>query len=64
MAKLYLKKQDFCEYVKFGAISWKYDIFSITAWLKFASKNLLHLCDTYYRDCLPHITFCFYLINL
>ena len=28
---LYFKKYDFCEYVKFGAISWKFDILSITA---------------------------------
>ena len=26
-----LKDYDFCEYVKFGAISWKFDILSITA---------------------------------
>ena len=28
-----------CEYVEFEAISWKIDILSITAWLKFESKN-------------------------
>ena len=33
-------------YVKFGAISWKFDILSITAWFKFESKNPLHICDT------------------
>ena len=29
--QLYLKNDDFCEYVEFGAISWKFDILSITA---------------------------------
>ena len=29
-----LKIYDYCEYVKFGAISWKFDILSITAQLK------------------------------
>ena len=29
--QLYLKNYDFCEYVEFGAISWKFDILSITA---------------------------------
>ena len=29
--KIYLKNYDFCENVKFGAISWKFDIWSITA---------------------------------
>ena len=33
------KNYDFCEYVKFGAISWKIDILSITALLKFESEN-------------------------
>ena len=28
--QLYLKNYDFCEYVEFGAISWKFDIFLIT----------------------------------
>ena len=30
----YLKNYDICENVKFGAISWKFDILSITALLK------------------------------
>ena len=29
--QLYFKKYDFCEYVKFGATLWKFDILSITA---------------------------------
>ena len=29
--QFYLKNYDFCEYVEFGAISWKFDILSITA---------------------------------
>ena len=29
--EIYFKNYDFCEYVKFGAISWKFDILSITA---------------------------------
>ena len=33
----YLKNYDFCEYVEFGAISWKIDILSITPKLKFES---------------------------
>ena len=28
--QLYLKNYDFCEYVEFGAISWKFDILSMT----------------------------------
>ena len=36
---LYLKNYDFCEDVKFGAISGKIDILSITALLNFESKN-------------------------
>ena len=31
MLQIYLKNDDFCENVKFGAISWKFDILSITA---------------------------------
>ena len=37
--QLYLKNYDFCEYVTFGAISWKIDILQVTAWLKFKSKS-------------------------
>ena len=33
-----LKNNAFCEYVKFGVISWKFDILLITALLKFESK--------------------------
>ena len=29
--QIYLKNYDLCEYVEFGAISWKFDILSITA---------------------------------
>ena len=36
--QLYLSNYDFCENVKFGAILWKFDILSTTAWLKFESK--------------------------
>ena len=28
--QIYLKKYEFCEYVEFGEISWKFDILSIT----------------------------------
>ena len=31
--QLCLKNYDFCEYVKFRAISWKFDILSTAAWL-------------------------------
>ena len=31
MFQLYFKSYDFYEYVKFGAISWKFDILLITA---------------------------------
>ena len=34
-----IKKYNFCEYVKFGAISWKFGILSISAELKFEFKN-------------------------
>ena len=37
--QLYFKNCDICEYVESGAILWKFDIFSITAKLKFESKN-------------------------
>ena len=57
------KNHDFCEYVKFGAISLKFNILSITAWLKFESKILLNICDTYNCDYLLHTTFRFYLIS-
>ena len=33
------KNYDLCEYVEFGVISWKIDILSITASLKFESEN-------------------------
>ena len=39
MLQIYLKTYDLCEYMEFGAISWKIDILSITASLKFESKN-------------------------
>ena len=52
-----LKNFDFCEYVKYGAISWKNDTLSIT-W-----KVLLYICDTYYCDYLTHTTFHFNLID-
>ena len=29
--QIYLKNYDLCEYVEFGAISWKFDILSVTA---------------------------------
>ena len=35
----YTFNHDFCEYVKFGPISWKIDILLITALLKLKSKN-------------------------
>ena len=37
--QIYLKNYDFCEYVEFGAILWKFDILWITAALKFESEN-------------------------
>ena len=37
--QLYLKNYNFGKYVKFGAISRKFDILSITSQLKFQSKN-------------------------
>ena len=49
------KNDDFCEYVKFGAISWKFVILSITG---SNLKILLHKCDIYNCDYLPHITIC------
>ena len=58
-----LKITIFCENVEFGAILRKFDILSISAWLKFESKILLHICDTYNCDYLPHTTFRFYSID-
>ena len=37
--QLYLKNQNFCEFVKFEAISWKPEFLWITASLKFEFKN-------------------------
>ena len=48
--KYTLKNYDSCEYVKFGAISWKFDILSIT-------------CVTYDCDYLQHSTFRFNVID-
>ena len=39
MLQIYLKNYDLCKYVKFGEISWKFDILSVTASFKFESKN-------------------------
>ena len=63
MWQIYLKNYDICENVKFGAISWKFDILSITAKLKLEFKILLHMCDTYNCDYLKYSTFRFYLID-
>ena len=38
-------------------------ILSITAWLKFESKNSFAICDTNNGDYLQHTTFRFYLID-
>ena len=51
--QLFLKDYNFCEYVKFGAISCKIDILPKTASLKFKSEN-------YHCDYLPNSKFCFY----
>ena len=53
----------FCKNMKFGAISWKFDILSITASLKLNFKNSLHMCYTYNCDYLKHSTFRFNLID-
>ena len=39
ISKLYLQTYNFCEFSKFGAISWKINILLITALLKFESEN-------------------------
>ena len=57
--QIYFRNYDFCEYVKFGAISWKFDTLSKTAQLKFESK----MCDTYNCDYLQHSAFRFNLID-
>ena len=66
------KNHDFCEYVKFWAISWKFDILSITASLKFQSKNpftyanlkiVLHMYDMYNCNYPPHTMFRFLFID-
>ena len=46
--------------MKFGAISWKLDILLITA---SNLKILLHICDKYNSDFLPHTTIGFYFID-
>ena len=52
-------------YVEFEAILWKIDILSITAWVKFESRNpFAHTyMDTHNYDYLPQTTFRFYLID-
>ena len=51
-------------YVEFGAISWKFNILSITAKLKFQSKkSFAYVCDIYNCDYLQHSTFRFNLID-
>ena len=57
--------RDVGEYVKFGAISGKFDILSITAWLKFVSKNPFahYVTRRPCNDYLPHTIFRFYLID-
>ena len=61
--QLCFENYNFCEYVKFGAISWKFDILSITA-LKLNLTLLLHICDSFKCDYLPHTKFRFHLIDL
>ena len=51
--QLYFKNYDFNEYVKFGAISWKLDILSITASVKFDQKSSAHMWHLK-CDYLPH----------
>ena len=51
----YTWKITISEYVKFGAISWKCDILSITARSKLKSKSpFAHVCDTHDCGYLPH----------
>ena len=56
---VYLKNYNACEYVESWAISWKFDILSISSNLKI----LLHMCETNNCDYLQHSTFCFNLIE-
>ena len=62
MLQIYLKNYDLHEYVEFRAISWNFDILSITAYWSSNLKILLHMCDTYNCDYLKHSTFRFKLI--
>ena len=57
------KNYDFCKYVEFGAISWKFDILLITAWSNLNLKILLLICGTYNCDYLLHTAFCLYLTD-
>ena len=68
--QLCFKKYDFCEYVKFGAISWKFDCFFInSAQLKVESKNsfahnethviLINKCQMHYTNNLTSGSFKF-----
>ena len=56
------RNNDFGKCVKFGAISRKCDILSITAWLEFESEIpfAYAVCGTYNCDYLPHTTFRLY----
>ena len=60
--QLYLKII-FCEYVKFGQTSLKIDILPVTTLSKFESKILLHTCNSYDFDYLPHSKLRFYQID-
>ena len=50
--------------MKFGVISWNFDILLITIWLKFESKNPFAHNDAYNFDYLLHNTFSSCLIDL
>ena len=52
--KLYFKNCNFCEYLKFGAISWKINILPITALFKFKSENSF----AYYVTHITVVIFC------
>ena len=62
--QLYLKNYDFCEYVKFGATSWKNWYLVNNCLIKVQiQKIFLHIGDTYNCHYLQHTTFRFYLFN-
>ena len=58
--QIYLKNYEFCEYVEFGAISWKFNIFVNNCFIKVWIQKFFCTYNTYNCDYLQHTTFRFF----